>query len=192
MSLPVRLRDWVAGRFDSVRCAFKCHGRPLIVFASRGPRYVLIRVQHRDRPWLCVRATGSSDSWDKGTYAEREDFVLDQIRKLSRPAQGAVDRPCANDQEIARKFPHLHQHLTLTSYEDGSPRQTCSLTFFAQQGRFRGFLNDRDSGGAIGVEADGLQGILRALEAELASPQPSWFWRNDQGPRAGVKGKKNS
>lgn len=192
LSLPVRLRDWAAGRFASVRCQFKSHGRPLIVFASRGPRYVLIRVTHRDRPWQCVRITGSTDSWDRGTYAEREDFILDQIRKLSRPQQGAVDRPCANDQELARKFPHLHQHLTLNVYEDGSPRQTCSLTVFAQSGRFRAFLNDRDSGGSIGVEGEGLQGLLRALEAELASPQPSWFWRQDGGQSGRTKGKRGS
>ena len=99
------------------------------------------------------------------------------LRKLTRPTQGALDRPDPVDQELAAKFPVLHAHLTRTRDDDNQVRQTCSLTFYGHAGAFKGFLNDRDSGGSLGVQADSLAGLLRALEAELESDSPSWFWR---------------
>jgi hypothetical protein len=106
------------------------------------------------------------------------------LRKLQRPAPGSVDKPDAHDPELAAKFPAVHEHLTRSRDDDGKARQTSSLTVYGQQGGLRAFLNDRDSGASLGVTAGTLQGLLAALEAELESPEPSWFWRNggDQHP----------
>lgn len=130
---------------------------------------------------MVLRENGRTDSWDCGTYAEREDYLMAFLRKLSRPQQGALDRPDPVDSELQASYPALHEHLTRSRDDAGATRQTCSLTVYGHAGTFRAFLNDRDSGGAIGVTADSLAGLLRALEAELESEAPSWFWRAGAG-----------
>lgn len=178
MKIPRALCEFAARKLTAARARVLANGRDWDLFAFRGPTFVLLRFSQRERPWICFRVTGSTDSWDRGTYAEREDFIMAEIRKLQRPVQGAVARADAADQELQRKFPVLHQHITRQLYEDGSARQPCSFTFYGAAGAFRAFLNDRDSGGSLGVVADSLQACLRALEAELTSESPAWFWRN--------------
>lgn len=175
--IPRSLVRFLAGELATCRVTVGAGRNKHIIYASRGMRYVVIRATARDRPWQCYRVSGSTDSWDRGTYADREDYIVAFLRKLQRPAQGAVDKPDAHDPELAGKFPALHEHLTRSRDDDGKPRQTCSLTIYGQQGAFRAFLNDRDSGASLGVTGGTLQGLLGALEAELESPEPNWFWR---------------
>lgn len=181
MKLPRLVVPFILGRVNATRCTVRYGRQAWILYASRGIRYVVLRLTHRDRPWVCHRISGSTVSWDRGTYAEKEDYIMGFLRKLTRPAEGAVDRPEANDPQIAASHPALHDHLTRLRNDDGSARQTCSLTLYGQAGRFKAFLNDRDSGASLGVESDSIGGLLRALEAELESDAPSWFWREGGG-----------
>lgn len=180
MSLVGPFTPFLCLRVSSVTRTLRAGGQKWIVYLSRGPRYILIRATVRERPWLCYRSKGFTAIWDNASYADREDYLVAFLRKLQRPAQGALDRPDASDPELASRFPALHEHLTRSKDDEGKPRQTCSLTVYGQAGQLKGFLNDRDSGGAIGVQAGTLAGLLGALEAELESDQPSWFWRQDQ------------
>ena len=111
------------------------------------------------------------------------------VRRLQRPAQGSLDKPDAHDPELAAKFPALAEHLTRSTDDEGKPRQTCSLTLYGSPGGFRAFLNERDSGASLAVTGGTLAGILAALEAELESPEPAWYWRNNQ-PSTGAPGRK--
>lgn len=110
------------------------------------------------------------------------------LRRLQRPAQGALDKPDPVDPELAGKFPAVHEHLTCSRNADGSARQTCSLTVYGHAGAFKAFLNDRDSGASLGVQAGSFAGLLGALEAELESDSPSWFWRQGSEQAKGKKG----
>lgn len=170
-------------RVQAVTKTVRSGGQKWIVHLSHGPRYVLLRAVVADRPWVCHRSKGYTALWDNATYAEREDYLVSFLRKLTRPAQGSLDRPDASDPELASRFPALHEHLTCSRDAEGKPRQTCSLTVYGQAGAFKAFLNDRDSGGSLGVQAGTLAGLLGALEAELESEAPSWFWR--QGSESG-------
>lgn len=109
------------------------------------------------------------------------------LRKLQRPAEGALDRPDACDPAFGEKYPALHEYLTRSRDDSGKTRQTASLTVYGHSGRFKAFLNDRDSGASLGVESDAFTGLLAALEAELESDAPSWFWRQGTGDQGGKK-----
>lgn len=108
------------------------------------------------------------------------------LRRLQRPAENSVDKPDAHDPQLADKYPALHEHLTRSRDDEGKRRQTCSLTVYGHLGGFKAFLNDRDSGGSLGVQSDSFTGLLAALEAELESDSPSWFWR-EGGPKHPAK-----
>lgn len=186
--MPRSFAAFFAGRVLAVRATVRISGQPWIVYLSKGMRYVLLRGSHRDRPWQCVRIYGRTDSWDCGSFAEKEDYAMAFLRRLQRPAQGTLDKPDPVDSELAAKFPALHAHLTATRGDDGGRRQTCSLTVYGHAGAFKGFLNDRDSGASLGVQAGSLAGLLGALEAELESDAPSWFWRQGADQGKGKKG----
>lgn len=112
------------------------------------------------------------------------------VSRIQRPAAGSVDKPAAADAELARDHPALHAHLTAVTYPDGSARKTCSLTLYAQGNGFRAFLNDRDSGAAVAVEATSLAGLLAALEASLVSDDPGWRWYGSQAQTKATKSRK--
>lgn len=181
--LPRQLSHFAFRSRACARVTVRIGGQPYIVYCTRGVRYVLIRGSARDRPWQCSRVSVFNGEWDRVSNIEREDFLVAFLRKLQRPAQGSLDRPDAVDPQMVAVYPALHEHLTRTRDDDGAVRQTCSLTVFGHAGGFKAFLNDRDSGGSIGVQSDSFTGLLKALEAELESDAPSWFWR--QAPESG-------
>jgi hypothetical protein len=188
--IPNSIVRFVACQVRYVYCTVRANGSKFRIYATRGMRYVLYRAANLKRPWQCVRDTVPTAFWDAATYAAREDHAMAFLRKLSRPAQGALDKPDPVDQDMAAHFPALHEHLTRSRDDEGKPRQTCSLTLYGQPGGFRAFLNDRDSGGSLGVVADSVTGLLRALEAELESDAPNWYWRQGSDGQPGRGGKK--
>lgn len=177
MRIPRSFELWLRQNKGSCGATVQAGGRRYSLYASIGIRYVVIRSTDKERPWLCDRIVGKTDSWRRGDYSEREDYIMAFLRRLQRPAQGSLDRPDPVDSELAGKFPALHEYLTRSRDDEGKARQTASLTVYGHAGAFKGFLNDRDSGGSLGVQSDSLAGLLRALEAELESDAPSWFWR---------------
>jgi len=191
MRMPDSLVSFIVCRVRYAYCTVRANGVKYRIYATRGMRYVMYRATDQKRPWRCVRDTVLTVFWDAASFAAREDHAMAFLRKLTRPAQGALDKPDPVDQELASKFPALHEHLTRSTDDDGKRRQTSSLTLYGQAGGFRAFLNDRDSGASLGVVADSVAGLLRALEAELESDSPNWFWREGGGAHPGKnRGKK--
>jgi len=192
MKLPRLAVPFILNRVSSVRCIVRSGRSRWVLYLYRGPSVVLLRLSDPKRPWYCHRFSGSTASWNRGSYGEREDFIVAFLRKLTRPQPGALDRPDTADPKLASAYPALCEHLCRTRDDDGQPRQTCSLTLFGAQGGFRAFLNDRDTGAAIAVTADAFTGILAALEAELQSDHPNWHWRPEGNGKGAGKGRKSS
>ncbi len=84
------------------------------------------------------------------------------------------------DSLLPRRAPTLYQFLTDDKWDDGSQREPGTLLLFADAGRFKACLNDRDSGRSVFVSAVSLEGILEALEEGLAGD--SLEWREKKGP----------
>lgn len=190
--MPDSLVSFIVCRVRYAYCTVRANGVKYRIYATRGMRFVMYRAVNQKRPWLVVRDTVLTCFWDVATFAAREDHAMAFLRKLQRPAQGALDKPDPVDPEISSKFPALHEHLTRSVDDEGKRRQTCSLTLYGASGGFRAFLNDRDSGASLGVVSDSIQGLLRALEAELESDAPNWYWREGaQGQGGGKRGKRS-
>lgn len=186
--LTPQLTQWCAGRRRSARMTCWRDGLKWIVELSAGAAIVMLRACPEKLPWLTYRRTVRNEYFACFDFAMREDYVLSFIRKLSRPAASDVAVCDPVDPDFSKSHAALHEHLASSVDAEGKRRQTCSLTVYGVPGRFKGFLNDRDSGGAIGVEAGTFYGILEALEAELESDNPSWFWR--EGAKGGPRTKK--
>lgn len=187
MRLPRAVIRFVLGQVDRVRCVVRVGRTKWDLYLHRGRDFTLLRASLRCRPWVCSRFAGRTHSWDRGGYAEKEDFIMAFLRKLQRPEPGTLDRPDAADPKLAAAYPALCEHLCRSRDDDGKPRQTCSLTLFGASGGFRGFLNDRDSGASIAVHSESFTGLLAALEADLQSDSPHWTWRPDVDGKKGRK-----
>jgi len=70
--------------------------------------------------------------------------------------------------------PALWEYLTLDSYEDGAPREVSMLLLFAEDGRFKAALQDRQEGRSLWSTAESIEGALMSLEAMLQSGMGEW------------------
>jgi len=87
------------------------------------------------------------------------------------------------DTLLPRRSPTLFQFLTDDHWDDGSPREPGTLLLFADGGRFKACLNDRDSGSSVFVSGVSLEAILEALEEGLAGDSLEWRAKKPQGGR---------
>ena len=192
MKVPKYAVPFICGRVNCARCVVRDGPRKWDLYLHRGERFVTLRLSRRDRPWVCFRFSGGTPSWDRGTFGEREDFLVSFLRKVQRPESGQTDRPDASDPQLAKLYPALSEHLCRSRDDDGVQRQTCSLTVFGAAGGFRAFLNDRDSGASIAVFSESFSGILSALECDLQCDHPNWYFRTDQARRPSTNGRKKA
>jgi len=80
-------------------------------------------------------------------------------------------------------FPTIWEYLTAMTFEDGSERQTSSLSVFVEDGVVKVALNDRAEQRSAYVTGDDLRAALKALEGQLGGAGADWrAWK--------VKGKK--
>jgi len=81
---------------------------------------------------------------------------------------GGPSEVCAAD------IPALVEYLTLDHYEDGASRETATLLIFAEEGRFKGCLNDRQEERVCWVSSGSLLGLIAELEANLEAGTADW------------------
>lgn len=94
-----------------------------------------------------------------------------------KPIEEGVDLgppPIAANEEAFRDFPALFEFLTVSRWEDGTPRATGTLLLFSDAGVFKFCLNDRDAGLALWVSSSCLLGALESLERALAEGTGEW------------------
>jgi len=109
--------------------------------------------------------------WDQQSLQEvRMSFIKRSLAKASKigPAVGCADTA------LAKTHPALFEFLTVTKHDDGSERKVSTVTLCFDQGQFKAFLNDRDSGQSLCVVAPTLNALWIALEASLTSEEPHW------------------
>lgn len=82
------------------------------------------------------------------------------------------------------KYPFLWEFLTVTRFEDGSPRQAGTLLLFVDQGVLKGCLSDREYGEVAFCSASDPDMLLMRLEDGLQLQCLEW--------RASAKGGKKS
>lgn len=79
----------------------------------------------------------------------------------------------AGDPEFARRYPALHEWMTVSILE-GSARETSTLLVFCEDGRFKGCLHDREGSQVLFRSGVTFLGLLEALEACLTDGSADW------------------
>lgn len=75
---------------------------------------------------------------------------------------------------MPRRWPELYHRLVDTEFEGGDPRQTSSLTLFAEDGLFKVCLSEKAEGLVAFCSGDGLFAVLDALEGQLTDGSVDW------------------
>jgi hypothetical protein len=78
------------------------------------------------------------------------------------------------DPDFAERFPHIHEWMSKSTYEDGSPRATATLTMVCSEGAFKLFFNDRDNDRSSCVNSSTFDEALTLLEAGLRGDTLIW------------------
>lgn len=86
---------------------------------------------------------------------------------------GSVSKAAADD-VVGEGRPVLAQFLTEKLWDDGTPRQTSTLTLFCEDGTIKGSLNDRDTGRVLWASARDLGGLLDVMEELLNVENTPW------------------
>nr|CDL66643.1 unnamed protein product [uncultured bacterium] len=96
---------------------------------------------------------------------------------MKRPEQvpkGGLRREEFGEKSWERKHPALMEFLLDETYDDGSPRQTSTISLFVEDGTFKAALNDRDLRRSLYVAAATVLGTLDAIEAALGNGTATW------------------
>jgi len=152
----------------------------------------------RDRLWTLVfslrgqqtiETVVSFHSWFAPPYPHTTTeytIMAKYLKKAQRQAKKAKKEK--TDPFFAEKYEALHEYLCLTAWEDGSTRQTSTISLFVDNGQWKARLNDREDGLVAFVAADGFIALLEALESGLRDG--TLDWREDRFA-AKPKGKKS-
>lgn len=109
------------------------------------------------------------------------------VRRRDPAANGSAGAGPDPFDAVGANHPTLISFLIDAKYDDGSPRQTGTLTISFDLGTFRGRLNDREAGEIAFVSSDGLAGLLEAAEVGLRDDRLDW--RRDQWAKGQKKRK---
>lgn len=108
------------------------------------------------------------------------------MKKVNPGEQFRRTDPPIDDRLLKEDFPELYEHLTATTYDDGSQRLTSTLLMFVDQGALKCCINDRDNCRSAFVTATDIMGILLNLNTGLANNTLDWRGRS-QRPSNGEK-----
>lgn len=86
--------------------------------------------------------------------------------------QGTEER--AQACRLTESLPSLAEFLSETVWEDGTARQTGTLMVFVEEGRWKGWLHDRDQGCSAFLSNTTLSNLLACLDTALAGDEVEW------------------
>lgn len=82
--------------------------------------------------------------------------------------------PAASDSDFETRWPNLALLMQATTDDQGKPRQTATLTFVCEQGKWKGGVKDKDHAMSLWRSADAMAGVLDALERALDDGTADW------------------
>jgi len=106
--------------------------------------------------------------------------IGDHLMSLKKDASRKVEGTAAAliDEKASKKWPVLLDHLTQVAWEDGTPRQTSTLSVFVGDGAFKALLKDRETALCLWVACPVLDKLFDVIEAALVDP--GTVWRRDR------------
>jgi len=135
-----------------------------------------------DRSPLCFRcydnAKGRSNHKGHCHYRPARPSRESIMSKFVRDRRGTVMSPqpasTLAEYPMSKTHPALWEYLTLSSWEDGSPRQTATLSIFWGPNGLQAALNDRDASMVAFVTGDDPTALLASLEHGLQHDALDW------------------
>jgi len=85
-----------------------------------------------------------------------------------------------DDNDTKTLFPTLWDHLTQTTWDDGTPRETSSLLLFVQDGMLKAMLRDREAGQCLWTAGVSVATVMFQLDTALSDPNAEW--KADKAP----------
>jgi hypothetical protein len=82
---------------------------------------------------------------------------------------------------LEKLFPALYEYLAEARHDDGRVRQTATLLIFAESGRWKLCLNDRENARSCWGGGERLQDALKAFEERLQDDDVEWRSGNGRG-----------
>lgn len=92
--------------------------------------------------------------------------IPDVVEKSQTPAK-------ARDDDFRKKYPVLHEFLVLCGY-GGKARKTGSLSLWAEEGKFKACVSDKEGGRIAFISSDSVAGLLEAVDRGLKSGHLDW------------------
>jgi hypothetical protein len=96
-----------------------------------------------------------------------------QRRRAEAASGTAVSAPMPS-QGYWSKLADLCEWLSAVVWEDGTPRSTGTVMIFAEDGRWKAWLHDRDGSQSCFVSSDTLEGLLASTCKAAATAGGDW------------------
>jgi len=116
----------------------------------------------------------------------------DMLTRANQPVAKARGSQKAEDAAFQKKWPTLFDHLTQTTWDDGTARQTSTLLIFAADGMLKALLKDREAVMTLWASAATLETLLGTLERAARDPDAEWRADRQEGGGGTARRQKRS
>jgi len=99
--------------------------------------------------------------------------VVDMKRR-NQESQKKAGKWSPSGDPFLDRFPNIDKELTDAFWEDGKPRDVCSLTLRAGKGTASVYINDPEQGAGINTNGTSIEDALTRLDAYLGTENPTW------------------
>jgi hypothetical protein len=99
---------------------------------------------------------------------------IEEMKRYNQAEQRKAGKWFASKDAFFRERPHLDAYMTDAWWEDGKPRDTCSLTVRAGATGAVLSLNDAENEQSISTNGESVTDALDRLEAYLGAGNPTW------------------
>lgn len=154
----------------------------LTYYVSSDKQYARFTAWDRAARVAVYRASHCMAGWCDCHWFFYWELYMAKFVQAARKAQSTTKKGAeASCSVLLKRCPAVHEFLTLTVI-DGKPRETSSVSIFAEGGRWKASLADKDAECSVYVTADTPDGLWDALEAALTGSDTDWrAWRQGGG-----------
>lgn len=100
----------------------------------------------------------------------------DETMAMKRPevTDDCLSTQSGMDESFRAFYPNVHDHLVEDLWSDGKVRKSSTLMIVVENGRWKGWIHDRDGRRSSWLSAASWEGILEVVEKSLAEGTTEW------------------
>lgn len=120
------------------------------------------------------RARAHRCLWTRATAELIREASMSFLKKAAKDDAKALMTVSKEGERFAKTYAALTEYLTAATWEDGTARMPSTLLIFAEDGYYKGCLNDRDASRSLWVAGASIPDVLEALEGHLRAGTGEW------------------